>query len=600
MIDPIPDTWIRVKSPYLVTTPSHQYHSRVILRFLPPGFVPPPVGSIIFVDDQGNAPNVKRTWSPGMTVEYNDFVVVDGRWYQAIGSFPWNSSTTLDNLRPTHTFGVVKHGVDASLVYIGSGRFFFTVLTEWTPNNDFSGAIEAVTKTSFDVFGSDMWFHHEGGDFDSTSWGFEAIRSAGSMTLPAPEHVVFFRNRLVLSRGSKLYFSAPGDYYNFDITDVNGEVSADAGISVEIASGDAAGISWMVASDVLLIGTLSGEWVISEQNTSEPFGPGNIKLEQYGATGSSSLAPLRIDEDVLFFSRTRTKLRRLSWSGEQSAYQSSDLTMLSEHLGRIPFRDMTFQRDPSSVVWICNADGDLLGLTYDKEQDVIAWHRHNVRGDVRAVCSIASPDGTRDDLWLVVERRVNDLTVFCMEVLTDDVPFGRDIKDSYFLDCGASYDGPPATTISGLGYLEGQDVQVLVNGAVHDDRRVSGGSITLSRPGSKVHVGYHSPSRMRTMRIEALADDGIAQGKTKRIHRVTARVTETVGALVGPTFEKMDRIEFRKPPNPMNEAVPPYSVDKAIAFPGGYDEDGFVCVEQNQPLPLTIVALIPELQVNSR
>jgi hypothetical protein len=102
------------------------------------------------------------------------------------------------------------------------------------------------------------------------------------------------------------------------------------------------------------------------------------------------------------------------------------------------------------------------------------------------------------------------------------------------------------------------------------------------------------------MRIEAAADDGIAQGKTKRIHRVTVRVTETVGCLVGPSFEKMDRIEFRKPPNPMNAAVPPYSVDKALAFPGGYDEDGFVCVEQNQPLPLTVVAIIPELQVNSR
>ena len=98
------------------------------------------------------------------------------------------------------------------------------------------------------------------------------------------------------------------------------------------------------------------------------------------------------------------------------------------------------------------------------------------------------------------------------------------------------------------------------------------------------------------MRLEKAAD-GVSLGKIGRIHKVTLRLMDSVGVKVGPTFTKMDRKEFRYASLNMDEAVPIQSVDLGIDFPGDY-EDGanYVCIEQDQPLPLTILSAAIEFK----
>ncbi len=86
-----------------------------------------------------------------------------------------------------------------------------------------------------------------------------------------------------------------------------------------------------------------------------------------------------------------------------------------------------------------------------------------------------------------------------------------------FLDSQLAYSGSATTTISGLDHLEGQTVSVLANGATHPDRTVSGGSITLARSSTKVKVGLKYTSLLQTMRLDAGAQNGTSQAKTKRI-----------------------------------------------------------------------------------
>jgi hypothetical protein len=50
----------------------------------------------------------------------------------------------------------------------------------------------------------------------------------------------------------------------------------------------------------------------------------------------------------------------------------------------------------------------------------------------------------------------------------------------------------------------------------------------------------------------------------------------------------------------MGNPVPLYTGDKFIEFAGGYDNDGFVVVKQDQPLPLTILSIYPRLQTFDR
>jgi hypothetical protein len=146
-----------------------------------------------------------------------------------------------------------------------------------------------------------------------------------------------------------------------------------------------------------------------------------------------------------------------------------------------------------------------------------------------------------------------------------------------------------------LYHLEGETVTVLANGATHPDREVTGGGITLAYNSTTAAVGYNYTSSMQTMRIEAGSADGTSQGKPKRIHAVTLRLLETVGIEVGNSSNENDRVFFRDSSMPMDQAVPLFTGDKDIEFPGGYDDDDRLYVRQTQPLPMSVLALFPRM-----
>ena len=170
--------------------------------------------------------------------------------------------------------------------------------------------------------------------------------------------------------------------------------------------------------------------------------------------------------------------------------------------------------------------------------------------------------------------------------------FNQNVGDAFYVDSGLTYDGAATTTITGLNHLEGKSVQILTDGSTHPDKTVSGGSVTLDRQASKVHIGLSYNSLVETLRLEAGADDGIAQGKIKRIHGITARFLDTVGAELGPDVNNLDRLPFRDSSMDMDTAVPLFNGDKEIFFPSGYENDAQVVIRQSQPLPMTIVAIM--------
>ena len=203
----------------------------------------------------------------------------------------------------------------------------------------------------------------------------------------------------------------------------------------------------------------------------------------------------------------------------------------------------------------------------------------------------AIPSGAEDQVYISVKRTVNAATTRSVAYLKS-LYFNDDVEDAFFVDNGLTYDSTATTTISGLNHLEGETIQILADGAAHADKTISGGSITLDRSASKVHIGYGYTSSLETLRMEAGAEDGIAQGKIKRIHGVTARFFQTVGAELGPDNNNLDRLPFRDSSMSMDQAVPLFNGDKEISFPSGYDNDAKIVIRQTQPLPMTILAIM--------
>jgi len=520
-------------------------------------------------------------WEVGKSISSGARRRSDGKTYEAL-----NSATT-GTVKPIHSIGAVYDGDSGVQWQFRDPGYGYVKITGFT--NSTTVTADVVSRLPSGAVGSGN---------ATNRWAFSRWSSVRGW----PSQVAFFRERLVFASGQKIDMSVAADYENFADRDESGQVVADMAIAIEVSSDQVNKIEWLAASDGLLIGTAGGEFVAQEVTTDQPLGPDNVKIVPQSSYGSKSVIPVLVGESVLFVQRSGQKLRELVFDFANNGYKSSDLTVLSEHITYGGLVDICYQQEPHSIVWCVRSDGELLGFTFNREQDVLGWHRHPLGGDgiVECVETIPSPFGDQDDLWMIVRRTIDGQTKRYIEYLWPDFVDNNDIEDAFCVDCGLTYDSTAVSTISGLDHLEGKIVSILADGAAHPNRTVESGSVTLQRASSVVHVGLPYTSRLQTMRPEAGAGDGTAQGKTKRINKMVIRFLATVGAKAGPDVDHLDEIQFRSGSALMDAPVPLFTGDKIMEWPGGYDFDGYMIVEQDQPLPMTLVALMPQLQTQDR
>jgi hypothetical protein len=439
------------------------------------------------------------------------------------------------------------------------------------------------------------------------NWTFSTASITGSPS-PAlndttdnyPSVVTFFEQRLVFGATNNnpqtLWFSKNGDYENF--TTGTGD---DDALVYTIASNQVNAIRYLSATRVLTIGTTGGEYVLTATSDG-PVTPTTTLIRKYSNYGSAAIEPVQVADVTLFVQRGGRKVREFRYVGDinVSAYQAPDITIVAEHITAGGLSAFAYQQEPDGVIWAVRADGTLLGVTYRREEEVVAWHKHVIGGEfsggqavVESIATLPSDTG-EDELYMIVKRTINGATKRYVEQMRP-FNFGGVTTGAFFVDCGLRYEGTATGTLSGLYHLEGETVTVLANGASHPDRDVTGGGITLAYNSTTAAVGYNYTSSMQTMRIEAGSADGTSQGKPKRIHAVTLRLLETVGIEVGNSSNENDRVFFRDSSMPMDQAVPLFTGDKDIEFPGGYDDDDRLYVRQTQPLPMSVLALFPRM-----
>jgi hypothetical protein len=432
----------------------------------------------------------------------------------------------------------------------------------------------------------------------TTRWAFSAWSSADGY----PSVVTFFRGRCVYGWGQSLAFSVSDDFENFSYT-VDGIVTADSGFQRDLSSGRVNTIRWLAAGDALFVGTEGDEWAVSEGTTTEAFGPANAKASPRTYHGSAPVQPVQVVNETVFVQQSGRKVRALSldvWTGKGTA---PDLTAFAPHITVPRITQLAYQQEPWSIVWGVRADGVLVGATFSREQDVLAMHRHTFQGGVvECIETMPAPDQSRDDLWVIVRFTINGVTrryVGYMGV-EDDETGAVDQADWCYSDMLSTYEGPRTTTITGLGYLEGQQVWVLADGANHPTRTVVGGSITLQRAASKVQVGLPCEANLITTAMEPGSPTGSSFGDTKRAHKVVVRVLRSLGGSLGPAGGALQEITQRPAQTPMGSGPPPFSGDVPMDYEGGYATQLKVQVRKDSPRPLTIVAIAPKLSLAER
>ena len=509
------------------------------------------------------------------------------------------TSTTIST--SAHTVGTGRTLTASSVTGInGDTGFQTTDVGRLIRFRDGYGKITARTSTTVVTIEiiEDM-----GSSSSSTNWSLGSF----SDTTGHPSCVTFFEQRLVfaatLSQPQTIFFSKSGDYENMN-ENRGGTIADDDAIIYTIASNQVNAIRFMTATRTLIIGTAGGEFAVSGGGTDVAITPTNILIKKQSNHGAANVDAIPAGNATLFLQRAKRKLRELAYNFDVDGYVSPDLTILAEHITEGGLTQISYQQEPNQIIFGTRNDGELIGLTYQREQQVVAWHRHIFGGSFgtgNAVCeSVATipTDDSEYQTYVIIKRTINGSTKRYVEFIhkydfdeTDDTSFN-------FLDSQLEYSGSAATTISGLSHLEGQTVSVLADGSTHPNKVVSSGEITLDRSATKVKVGLAYTSLLQTMRLDAGSQDGTSQGKTKRIFDITIRLYESIGVEVGPDLSNMERIPFRSSADAMDSGLGVFTGDKEVEFRGNYETDGFIFVRQTQPLPLTILSLYPRLQTN--
>lgn len=527
-------------------------------------------------------------WEPGKVVVASDLRRYSGNVYKAVGG------GTTGGDPPIHTEGrAIDGSAGVTWTYMNSG-FGIVRITGYTSPTVVTGAVSLRLPAG--VVGSanatTRWAHGEW----SSDKGF-------------PGAVSFYGDRLYwggsTTKPQTVWGSVVGDYENHQ-----SGTRDDSALALTLNSSDVNLIRWMAGDEKgLLVGTIGGEWVIRAGNQSEAMTPFNAQALRVSDYGSNEVRPTRVGKAILFVQRAARKLREFAYLIDVDGFKAPDMTVRAEHISKSGFYDLAFQAQPSNIVWSPRVDGVLAGFTYERDQEVTAWHRHILGGFsdagqtspavVESVAAIPSPDGSQDDLWMIVRRHINGGLQRYVEFMTPVFDHETPQPNAFFVDCGRTYFGAPVTIVSGLTHLEGQTVSILADGAVHPDRVVVAGEVALDRAASVVHVGLKYTARLQTERPSAGAGDGTAQGKPKRIAEMIVRLYRTGNLKYGSSFEQMDQLELRSSSDPMGSAAALFSGDKRFAWPGGWETDGCACFVSDTPTPATILSLTPVMEVTS-
>lgn len=362
-------------------------------------------------------------------------------------------------------------------------------------------------------------------------------------------------------------------------------------IAFRVAAREANTIRHIVPLTQLLLLTSSAEWRVTSVN-SDAITPSTISVRPQSYVGSSNVQPVIINNTLIYGAARGGHVRELAYSWQANGFITGDLSLRATHLfDTYDIVDMAYAKAPQPIVWFVSTSGRLLGLTYVPEQQVGAWHWHDTDG-VFESCTVVA-EGGEDALYCVIRRTINGASVRYVERMASRQ--FSDQADAFFVDCGATYSGAPAKVISGLDHLEGKTVSILADGAVHPQRVVTGGSITLDVEASTVQIGLPIEADLQTLPLAMQLQDGsFGQGRFKNVNRVWLRVYRSSGIFVGPDADNLTEAKQRKA-EPYGSPPALKSEEISIQLTPAWADSGQIFVRQSDPLPLTVVSITAEV-----
>ncbi|MDO7394653.1 carbohydrate-binding protein [Acinetobacter baumannii] len=336
-------------------------------------------------------------WVEATTYLVGDVISYNSRLYQALkdgaGHQPDISPTYWAEIQ-TDTSGFTSADV-GSFIDVNGG---IIKITEFVGGDQVNG--EVLVKLESDI---------------------KAIERAWTVLPPAfnstdgyPRCCMYFKQRLVLANTkkapNKIWFSAVGGNANFLETTDDGDA-----FSVVSSSGLANSILFLEAQRGVVCLTSGGEYLVSSDGALTPT---TVNINENSAIGTYPLTrPCRVGNEILFIQRGGSRLRALSYRYEVDGLVTPEVSALSSHIGKLHggINEVCYQQEPESLVWCVLGDGKVASITFNRDQEVIAWANQDFGGIVQSMCSV--PTGLGSDLCFML---INRNGTMCLEQVSFD------------------------------------------------------------------------------------------------------------------------------------------------------------------------------------
>lgn len=247
-------------------------------------------------------------------------------------------------------------------------------------------------------------------------------KGAFSVSRGYPKTVCFHDQRLWFAgtdtEPMRIWGSQTDDFYTF----LTGSLET-SGIDVTLAATQANDIEWITSfKRTMVIGTTGEEWTMDSGEQDAALSPSNVRLRRWSRYGSSKLQPVLAGDALLWLTRDN-RLREFAYVFEKDGYSAPDMTLLAEHIpARSNVIGMAYSQSPDPIVWLIHANGQFSGFTYDRENNITAWHRHqlgtNIGLDgldtggaiiVSSICTLYSPSTEADSIvFLAIDGKGGD------------------------------------------------------------------------------------------------------------------------------------------------------------------------------------------------
>lgn len=283
-----------------------------------------------------------------------------------------------------------------------------------------------------------------------------------------PSVVTYWQDRLVYAasrlRPKTVWGSKNGQYPDF-------------GVSVPIVDDDAVDFTLnarqqnkivdLLPLDNLIALTSAGAWKVTD-GQNQVLTPSTVGFKPQSYRGAARKRGIVIGDEAIYTHASGRKLRTLGYTLANDKFTGVNLSALSSHLfsRNKGVQDYDYCEEPHAQLWVVRTDGRLIGATYELEQEILGFGRHDTAGGFfERVCSI--PEDGDNAAYFVVRRVIEGETKYYLERLAN-----RDFEtlaDAMFLDMALTYDGRNETgttmTLTGSGWTVADELVLTASSA---------------------------------------------------------------------------------------------------------------------------------------